>query len=296
MPARPAPPGRPLRPEPAAPPRVWRMRPSGALLGLPYGIENTTLIATQAACVALTGAGGPAWLARLRGTAWVLVLPGSIAVVIGAIALVPDTADALTWLALVAVPPLAAAGLGWAMRGARPPLALLAVPLLVLAWSSQDTTLGEAARVALIALSCVTLGRLLAGLAPAPLLVAGVVAMAVVDAILVFSHGLQEPNATPNAAAPAPGLPQLQYASLRGASMGYGDFFVAGVAGAVIAVQGRSALLATALTFLCAAAWDLLFWVRDVLPATVPVAIALLLMQVVPGGAPAPGGRGRPPP
>src|SRR3954471_7829843 len=267
------------------------MAPSGALLGLPYGIENTALLAAQASCVALTGAGSPRWLERLRGTWWVLVLPGSIAVVIGAIALAPGTADALTWLALVAVPPLAAAGLGWGMRGAWPPLALLAVPLLVLAWSSQDTTAGEAARLALIALSCVTLGRLLAGLAPAPLLVAGVVAMAVVDAILVFSHGLQAPNATLNAAVPAAGLPQLQYAGLRGASMGYGDFFVAGVAGAVVAVEGRSAWLAGALTFGCAAAWDLLFWVRDVLPATVPVAIALLLMQVVPGGARAVGGR-----
>jgi hypothetical protein len=266
------------------------MPPSGALLGLPYGIENTVLVASQAACVALTGAGGPRWLTRLRGTAWVLVLPGSIAVVIGAIALAPGTADALTWLALVAVPPLAAAGLGWAMRGAWPPAALLAVPLLVLAWASQDTTAGELARLALIALSCISLGRLLAGLAPAPLLTAGVVAMAVVDAILVFSHGLQAPNATLNAAVPAPGLPQLQYVDLRGASMGYGDFFVAGVAGAVVAAERRPAWLAGGLTLLCALSWDLLFWVRDILPATVPVAIALLLTRAAPGAARAAGG------
>jgi len=109
--------------------------------------------------------------------------------------------------------------------------------------------------------------------------------MATVDAILVFSRGLQAPNNVLNAAVPAPGLPQLQYASLHGASMGYGDFFVAGVAGAVVAVEGRSALLAGALTLVCALAWDLLFWVRDVLPATVPVAVALLLMRGVPGAA-----------
>src|SRR3954462_8500795 len=276
------------------------MRPSGALLGLPYSLENTVLIASQAACVGLTGAGGPRWLERLRGTWWVLVLPGSIAVVIGAIALAPGTADALTWRPLPAPPPLAPAGLGWAMRGAWPPLALLAVPLLILAWSSQDTTAGEAARVALIALSCVTLGRLLAGLAPAPLLVVGVVAMAAVDAILVFSHGLQAPNATLNAGVPAPGLPRLQCADLRGASMGYGAFFGAGVAGAVIAVEHPAALLAGELTLACSAAWDLLFWVRDVLPATVPVAIALLAMRAAPGGARAAGGRrsraGRAPP
>src|SRR3954468_8010459 len=254
----------------------------------------------QASLVALPAAGIPRRLQRFATARWALVLPLSIAVVVGAIAALPNVADVLTWVALILVPPGAALALGWAMRGARAPLALLAVPLLVLAWASQNSAAGELAGAALAALSCVTLGRLLAALAPAPLLVAGVVAMAVVDAILVFSHGLQAPNATLNAAAPAPGLPQLQYASLRGASMGYGDFFVAGVAGAVIAVQGRSALLAAALTFVCAAAWDLLFWVRDVLPATVPVAIALLLMQVVPGGARAAGGRrsraGRAPP
>jgi hypothetical protein len=266
------------------------------VLGLPYGIETVTLVAAQAACVGLTGAGRPAWLARLAGSAWVLVLPGSIAIVVGAIALVPSTADALTWLALIAVPLLAAAGLGWAMRGAHPPLALLAVPLLALAWATQDSTAGELARIALIALSCITLGRLLAGLAPAQLLVAGVVAMATVDAILVFSHGLQAPNATLNAAVPAPGLPQLQYADLRGASMGYGDFFVAGVAGAVVAVERRAAWLATVLTLACALGWDLLFWVRSELPATVPVAVALLLTRAVsasPGAARAGGPRSR---
>src|SRR3954468_21629695 len=261
------------------------MRPSDAMLGLPYSVENTVLLVTQAACVSLTGAGTPPWLARLRGTAWVLVLPGSIGVVIAAIALAPGTADGLTWLALVAVPLLAAAGLGWAMRGARAPLALVAVPLFVLAWKSQDTTYGDLSRLALIALSNITLGRLLGGLAPARWLVAGVVAMAVVDAILVFSHGLQAPNATLNAAVPAPGLPQLQYADLNGASMGYGDFFVAGVAGAVIATERRSPWLAGGLTLACSLTWDLLFWVRDVLPATVPVAIALLLTRAVPGGA-----------
>jgi hypothetical protein len=259
------------------------------VLGLPYTGATVVLLAAQALTVAITDAGGPRWITRLEGTAWVLVLPGSIAVVIGAIALAPGTADALTWLALVAVPILAAAGLGWAMRKAWAPLALAAIPLLVLAWADQTTTGGELARIALVALSCVTLGRLLAGLAPARLLVAGVVAMATVDAVLVFSHGLQASNDVLNAAVPAPGLPQLQYVSLHGASMGYGDLFVAGVAGAVVAVEQRSALLAAALTFACGAAWDLLFWVRDVLPATVPVAVALLLTRAAPRRARASG-------
>jgi hypothetical protein len=257
------------------------------LLGLPYSVDNVYLITAQAVCVALPGAGRPKWLERLAGGAWAIILPGSIGVVIAAIALAPGTADALTWLALIAVPLLAAAALGWAMRGALPAAALLAAPLLWLAWTHQHTTGGEVARIALVGLSCVTLGRLLAGLAPSALLAWGVVAMAIVDAILVFSHGLQQPNAVLEAAVPAQGLPKLQFAELHGASLGYGDFFVAGVAGAILAVERRPQLIGALLTLTCALAWDLLFWVRDILPATVPVAIALTIMRVAPaaGGA-----------
>ena len=51
------------------------------------------------------GGGGPPALGEpLRGRAWVLVLPLSIAVVVGAIAVIPSTADALTWVALILVP------------------------------------------------------------------------------------------------------------------------------------------------------------------------------------------------
>ena len=81
------------------------------------------------------------------------MLPLSIAVVVGAIALLPDVADGLTWLALIGVPVGAALALGWAMRGARAPLALLAAPLLVLAWSRQESPWGQLAALALTALS-----------------------------------------------------------------------------------------------------------------------------------------------
>jgi hypothetical protein len=262
--------------------------------GVFFSADNLVLVVAQTACVALPGAGLPAWARRLQGPAWALVLPLSIAVVVAAIALVPSTADVLTWVALVLVPPGCALALGWAARGARPPFALLAAPLLAIAWTHQDDRAGQAATILLIMGSAVTLGRLLAGAAPLTLLKAGVVAMAAVDAYLVFSGKLQAPNAVLVAAQPGGGLPQLQSSSFGGAGLGYGDFFAAAVVGGILAAQGRNVLLAAALLFVLSLAWDQLFLVYDVLPATIPPALALLAFEL-PGlmrrRAPWPSGR-----
>jgi hypothetical protein len=243
--------------------------------------HDAVLLAIQAALVGLTGAGIPSWLQRYATARWALVLPLSIAVVVGAIALLPDVADVLTWVALILVPPGAALALGWAMRGAWPPLALLAAPLFALAWASQTSGAGQLAGAAITALSCVTLGRLLAGAAPGPWLKAGIVAMAIIDAILVFSQNLEAPNAVLNAAVPAPGLPQLQYLSFGPANLGYGDLFVAGVFGGVLAVEGARAWRWALVTWVLAEAWTLLFYVTDTIPATVPVAVALLVRELL---------------
>jgi hypothetical protein len=245
----------------------------------PFLANNFALLAGQAALVALPRAGVPRWAERFRSRGWALVPPLSIAVVVGAIALVPDVARALSWLALIAIPPLAALALGWAAHGSRPYLAALAVPLLVLGWASQDTLGGDLALAALSALSCITLGRLLAGVVPLLWLEAGIVAMAVVDAILVFGNQLQGPNEVLNTAVPAVGLPQLQYLALPHASIGYGDVFVAGVLGGVLAARRVPQLPVAALVFGLALLWDLMFYVVDTIPATVPVAAALLIVK-----------------
>ena len=238
-----------------------------------FVLHNAVLLGTQALLVGLVGAGVPEWV-RARATArWAIVLPLSIAVVVAAIAVLPDVADVLTWVALLLVPPGAALALGWAMRGARWPLAILAAPLLAFAWGSQTTAAGELCGLALTALSCVTLGRLLAGVAPAPWL------KAIVDAVLVFSNGLEQPNAVLNAAVPAPGLPQLQYVSFGPASLGYGDLFVAGVLGGLLAMEGARAWRWALVTWALAEAFTLLFYVTDTLPATVPIALALLVRE-----------------
>ena len=92
----------------------------------------------------------------------------------------------------------------------------------------------------LSALSCVTLGVLLVAVAPRGWLKVGIVAMAAVDAYLVGTQLLQPANDVLNAAAPPAHLPQLQRALFGDALIGYGDLFVAGVFGAIVAAEQRA--------------------------------------------------------
>jgi hypothetical protein len=249
--------------------------------GVWFDGDNFVLTVVQAACVALPAAGVPRFLQRFRGGAWALVLPLSIAVVVGAIEALPQSADVLTWVALLLVPPGCALALGWAMHGARPPLAVLAAPLLAVAWAWPDTRAGQIATTLLVAGSAVTLGRLLAGAAPLTLLKLGIVAMAIVDATLVFGNQLQPANAVLVAAQPAPGLPQLQNAAFGTWTLGYGDFFSAAVLGGILAAEGRAQLAAAVATLAVLVAWDQLFLVVDTVPATVPPAIVLVAMEAL---------------
>ena len=124
-----------------------------------------------------------------------------------------------------------------------------------------------------------TLGVLLAAVAPPGWLKLGIIAMAVADTWLVASDLLQSPNATLVAAHPAAGLPQLQSELFGTVSMGYGDLFVAALLGAVLASNRRRQLSAAVLVFALAAVFDLLFLTVSELPATVPVAVALIVAR-----------------
>ncbi len=230
----------------------------------------------------------PRRLERFSGRWWALVPVGSIVAVIFAIRYASGTATGLTWLALVAVPPLAAAALAWAARGPeRWPTArvtagvLLAGILFALAALLQNSLVGQGAAALLSALSCVTLGVLLAAVTPSAWLKVGIIAMAAADTWLVISDLLQAPNSALVAAAPAAGLPRLQSETFGSVSMGYGDMFVAGLLGAVLASRPRTQRAAALLTLLIASAFDVLFLVLNELPATVPVALALIVVETV---------------
>ena len=246
-------------------------------------LANGALVATQSVLVALPGRGVPAAVARLRTGGWALLAPAGVLVVVIAGALGPGIATSLSRLALVAVPVLAVAALAWAARGARPAFALLVPPLLALAWWQAGSVPGDAAAAALTALSCITLGRLLAGAVRVAWLKAGLVIWAILDAVTVFSSQANPPDATVNAAVPGPGLPQLQFLDLHAASLSYADVFVAAVLGGVLAAEGVRAWPVALLVLALSLVFDLLFFAFDTLPATVPIAVALVVSEVVRG-------------
>jgi len=248
---------------------------------LPFWTSIALLSIAQGVLVVLPRALAAPRLARLSGRRWAAIPPASvIAFVFIARAAEQTSAEGLTYLALCAVPVLAALALGWLTHRARPWQALLVLPLFALAWADRGGLAGEGAAVVLSGLSCVTLGVLLATVTPARWLAAGIVAMAAADTALVVSDLLQRPNNALNAARPAAGLPQLQAAVFGSAVMGYGDLFVAAALGALLAsTASRSVQLrGGALTALLAVGFDLLFFLVDELPATVPVALALLIL------------------
>jgi hypothetical protein len=246
---------------------------------LPFWLSIAILSLVQGVLVALAGRLELTWLSRLRTRGWAAVLPVSV---IGFVLIAREaekaSAQGLTYLALVAVPLLAALTLGALMRGARPWLALLSPALFALAWADRGGLAGEGAALALSGLSCVGLGVLIASVTPPRWLSAGIFAMAISDSALVISDLLQSPNNALNAAHPAANLPQLQSAVFGTGVMGYGDLFIAGVLGGLLAAGNRSQSEGALLTAAIALAMDLLFFLVSELPATVPVALALLVL------------------
>jgi hypothetical protein len=259
---------------------VWS--PSSALIAarMPsFAVSICVLSAAQAAVVALPGRHDLPRLNRLRSGWWAIVPVASVVAFVFAVRALDGVADGLTYLALLAVPPLAALGVAFLIRGARPRYAAGAAALFALAWADRQGLAGETAALVLDACSCVTLGVLLVAVTPARLVKLAIVAMAAVDTWLVASDLLTAPNNSLNAVAPVAHLPELQRVLFGSAVMGYGDLFIAGLLGALLAFEGRgqwrAALLAATLALLS----NLLFFVLNELPATVPIALTLIAIE-----------------
>jgi len=265
---------------------------------MPFAVSIALLGLVQAVLVALPVPRPlPPWLAALRSPWWALAPALSIVVVVGGIELYSDSATALTYLALVAVPPLAALALAQLIHGSTLLTSslsansadkgevsgwglsvLVAAALFALAWVAPGSLLGEAAATALSGLACIALGWLLVSVVPAYWLRLGVYAMAAIDAWFVAANLLQGPNSVLTAAAPAADLPRLQAVHLGSAQMGFGDLFVAALVGCLLASRRRDQLQAAVLVAALVLAFDLLFFAVDTLPATVPVAVALAVV------------------
>jgi len=244
-----------------------------------FGVSICVLTLVQALLVGVPREREIPALARLRSGWWAVIPALSIVAFVFGVRALSGAANGLAYLALIAVPPLAALALAGAIRGSRPWLAPAAVALFALAWADRRGLAGEAAGLALDALSCVTLAVLIVAVTPRALLKLGVLAMAAVDTWLVVSDLLAAPNNALNAAAVAH-LPQLQRVVFGSAVMGYGDLFVAALLGALLAATPRLALRGVVIAALVGLAMNLLFLVVDELPATVPIAVTLAILEI----------------
>lgn len=247
-------------------------------MSLDFPLSSVCLCAAQAGTVAL-----PCTVptrVRVRKAAWALLPVASIVVTVAAVREAAGAAAMLTYLSLAAVPPLAALALARGVRWRNPRLALLVIPLFLLAWVRRDGLSGEVAAVVLSILACVTLAIVVTQLAPLRWLKVGIVLAALGDVAMIGAHYLQPAQDLLNFATPSFDLPAFQRVLLSGVVMGFGDFFVAALLGAVLAAEGRRYQdRAAVITFAIALVFDLLFIAIPVLPATVPVALALLLVE-----------------
>lgn len=244
-----------------------------------FAVSITILGLVQAALVALPAARSFPWLDGLNSRWWATIPALSIVAVVVVIELDSGSATALAYLALVAVPPLAAVALGLLARGSQPAWSLAVPPLFVLAWGAHGSLAGEIAAMTLSGLACIALGWLLVSVVPALWLRLGIYAMAAIDTWFVASDLLQGPNAVLSTASPAGGLPRLQAVHFGSAQMGFGDLFIAALVGCLLARNRPRQLEGALLVAILALAFDLLFFAVDELPATVPVALALALVQ-----------------
>jgi hypothetical protein len=244
-----------------------------------FAVSICTLTLVQAMFVALPRTIDIPVLARLRSGWWAALPAVSVVAFVFGVRALSGAADGLTYLALIAVPPLAALALAVGVRGARPWLAPAAGALFALAWADRGGLAGEAAAVVLEGLSCVALAVALVAVTPRLLVKLGILAMAAADVWLVASDLLSAPNSALNGVVPVAHLPQLQSATFGSAVMGYGDLFAAALLGALLASMPRLAARGAILVAVVGLAMDLLFLLVTELPATAPVALTLLLLE-----------------
>ena len=246
---------------------------------MPYGWQYTVLVILQALIVVLVrdAAALPALPRRALLGLLPLVMIGGGVVALGAI---PGAVSVVTAVAAFAVPPLALLG-ALHVRRAALPLALVSPLLWVLVWRLPASPWTALAADLLIVLAAVSLGRLTGLLAPKAALVVGVVVATTVDVWQVAEGQVQPVARALGQAVPPQGLPDLQQLTLAGASMGWGDAYLAALAGAIVACSLRASLAAALGTLLGGLALGLLFAVTDLLPATVPVVVGLLAAGVV---------------
>jgi hypothetical protein len=247
---------------------------------LAFALSDVSLTVAQAATVALPRHPRIRALRALRSRWWAAAPPLAIGGFALLVRLRPSSASALAYVALVGLPPLAAFALARAVPPGKLRNALLVAPLFLLAWLVPNQLPGQAASLVLSTLAAVALAVLLTQLVPGGWLMLGMGLMAALDAGLVAAHLLQPADNLLRLATPVAGLPRLQSTTFGSAICGFGDIFAAALFGAVLAANRRGQVVPALLTLALALAFDSLFLVVHNLPATVPVAAAMAIVEL----------------
>jgi hypothetical protein len=247
-------------------------------------VEYVALATIQGAVVALPHPAALERLGHLRSPAWALVAPGSLLVGTFGVLVLPLFASGLAVLAQIATPVLAVIAVMAVVHGRR--RGLLVVPLALGAVAAAGPGWpGELAASLLTALGCLTLGAAFVRLTPARWLYLGVLSMVAVD-VLLLALGVGQPaDALLRDALGSTIEPAFHRAQLGQFSLDYPDLVLAAVVGAVIADRARQHAAAL-LVAISAAAYGVLFAFAAMLPATVPLALVLVLVECGPSRSP----------
>ncbi len=236
------------------------------------------LATLEGGLVALPRADALAPLKTLRSPAWAALLPGSIVAGTLVPLAMPSMAFGLVVLAGVLTPALAAIAILEVVRGPRTALVVAACALgltaaLISGWA------GQLSATALTALGCLALGTALARLIPSRWFVLGVIGMCLADvALLASGIGHSAAALMASATADVHG-PVFSQADIGRVSTDYSDLVLAAVLGGFLAGRHRQLLAALLVTAIGAAYGLLLLPLEHLLPATVPIALALLLLE-----------------
>jgi hypothetical protein len=175
--------------------------------------------------------------------------------------------------------PVAAAAVGYVWGWRMPLLPVVAAPALwILEWRADGLT-ADIAGLALIGAACLTLAAVIAAFTPPWALAAGLVVLAVVDSILVFTDqvrpGTQALHAVVPPTAGGMPLPALQDATLDRALFGWLDILAPALCATLLAGAGARRIAAAVLVAVAALAFGLLLAVADQVPGTIPPLVAV---------------------
>jgi hypothetical protein len=244
-------------------------------LSLHTALSGVPASALEGALVILPRAKPFPRLERLRAPAWAALLPVSIIVGTFGLIVAPGLASPTVFAAAITTPLLAIIAVLLVVRAR-----FLVLPLAALAGGLAVWAGGQGGHIGtgvVTALACLTVGAALQRLIPGRWLLVGVVAMSAVDIALLLSGPGYHETAVLAAAQTNFHGPRFTGARLGGTTIGYPDLFLAALLGASLAGQ-RAQVWAAGLLVALAVAYDSMLTPGLLLPATVPIALTLLVV------------------